>query len=84
MKRLKTDKSKITSAYGIHISGVGKSPMCRLMYWMGYFRGGDFRPIDITMPCGEVIIYYRHCDVPVKDVPCPCGDPNHWLIKYGD
>ena len=21
-------------------------------------------------------------DFPREDVPCPCGDPTHWLIKY--
>jgi hypothetical protein len=26
--------------------------------------------------------YKTEADVPEHSVPCPCGNPNHWLIKY--
>jgi hypothetical protein len=32
-------------------------------------------------PCGEVITYPTLDDVPETDVPCTCGNPNHWFIK---
>ena len=28
------------------------------------------------------ISYKTRKDVPTVDVPCPCGNPNHWLIKH--
>ena len=32
---------------------------------------------------GENHVSYRTADdIPLVDVPCPCGDPNHWLIRY--
>ncbi len=30
------------------------------------------------------VVYKRIGDVPLVDVPCPCGDPTCWLIKYED
>ncbi len=39
-------------------------------------------PCVITMPCGQVVICIAKADIPKQDVPCPCGDPNHWLVKY--
>lgn len=32
--------------------------------------------------CGGQAIYRTASDVPLVDIPCPCGDPNHWLIKW--
>ncbi len=32
--------------------------------------------------CGGEGIYRTADDIPLVDVPCPCGDPNHWLIKW--
>lgn len=32
--------------------------------------------------CGGRVTYRTADDVPLVDVPCPCGDPNHWLIKW--
>ncbi len=26
--------------------------------------------------------YATEADVPHHSVPCPCGNPDHWLIKY--
>lgn len=33
-------------------------------------------------PCGGQATYRTADDVPLVDVPCPCGDPNHWLIRW--
>ena len=40
--------------------------------------------LSISMPCGEKLEFKTFDDILVqelKDVPCPCGDPTHWLIK---
>jgi len=42
----------------------------------------DFTLLTITLPCGGQATYRTVDDIPLVDVPCPCGDPNHWLIKY--
>ena len=39
-------------------------------------------PIEITMPCGNVLKLTAIAELPAVDVPCPCGDPTHWLMKY--
>lgn len=42
----------------------------------------DFIWCEVTMPCGNRATYKRPEDIPLKDTPCPCGDPNHWLVRY--
>jgi len=37
----------------------------------------------ITMPCGRVYTYPIN-GLPDHDVPCDCGDPAHWVVKYED
>ena len=32
--------------------------------------------------CGGQATYRTAEEVPLVDVPCPCGDPNHWLVKW--
>lgn len=36
-------------------------------------------PYMIKMPCGNVMIV---CEVSCIDVPCPCGNPKHIMVKY--
>lgn len=31
---------------------------------------------------GGFVDYRTEEDVPTHSVPCPCGNPKHWLIKY--
>ncbi len=38
--------------------------------------------VDIEMPCGQRLIYWKLEEIPFFDTPCPCGDPRHWLVKY--
>lgn len=33
--------------------------------------------------CNSVVEYQALTDIPKESVPCPCGDEDHWLIKYG-
>jgi hypothetical protein len=35
----------------------------------------------ITLPCGNQAVYAFN-EIPDHDVPCPCGDPTHWFVKY--
>ena len=37
--------------------------------------------ISFTSPCGYPIRFQEPEDVPLEDRPCPCMDPNHWLVK---
>ncbi len=33
--------------------------------------------------CGTWVGYKTLEDIPHESVPCPCGNPKHWIIKYG-
>ena len=37
---------------------------------------------EITMPCGYSRKFEKHEDIPYKDLPCPCGGFNRYLIRY--
>jgi len=70
---------------GIHLSyrfigadEANATPLLRL------FSTEQFpSPLIAEMPCGETVVYETPDDVPLIDVPCPCGDPDHWLVKWG-
>ena len=34
--------------------------------------------------CGGKASYKTWDDIPDESIPCPCGNPNHWLIRYCD
>ena len=39
----------------------------------------------IRMPCGEQYIiktYNDFVNLPEEDIPCRCGNPNHWFIRF--
>lgn len=38
--------------------------------------------IILYMPCGMSVRYAPLTTLPEHDAPCPCGNPNHWLIQY--
>jgi len=46
----------------------------------GLDTGDNF--LSIELPCGESVAYKTTDDVPLVDVPCACGVPEHWFIKY--
>lgn len=48
----------------------------------GYGTGPKFHFIEITMPCDTRITYRTFNEIPKEDVPCPCGNPKHWIVKY--
>ena len=39
-------------------------------------------PIDLTMPCGERVIWESREDVPRVDTPCRCGNERHWFVRH--
>ncbi len=39
-------------------------------------------PFDFKMPCGFLGKYQSLDEVPLEDVPCPCGNPQHWFVRY--
>ncbi len=43
---------------------------------------GDVPFVSITMPCGYVWELRWGDKVPETDVPCPCGNPDHWVFKF--
>jgi len=54
-------------------------------------RGGmvHFNPdlplLQITIPpCRHSVTYRSFEEIPEESVPCSCGNPNHWFIKYTD
>jgi len=51
-------------------------------------RDACFKQLDkfgnqlLIMPCGVIVKYKSIEEIPDEDISCPCGDPNHWLVKY--
>jgi len=42
-------------------------------------------PYIIEMPCGAVQRIKEGWQVvrlPIEDIPCPCGDETHWLVRF--
>lgn len=40
---------------------------------------------SVEMPCGEFLILKTPkaiMDLPICDIPCPCGDKTHWLVRF--
>lgn len=39
-------------------------------------------PCTIKMPCGRGFTYRDIEYIPMSDVPCECGNPKHFYVKY--
>lgn len=39
-------------------------------------------PFKYPMPCGKVYTFLNMMDLPEEDLPCTCGNPKHWFVKY--
>ena len=62
-------------------TGMGNSRMKCLKMAQTFGQLG--LPFTVEMPCGETITCETLEDIPtLADVPCPCGAPNHWLVKW--
>ena len=44
----------------------------------------DAPVLSITEPCGNSVEYAEIEDIPLVDIPCTCGNPNHYFIRYID
>ena len=43
----------------------------------------NFNLVHVSLEaCGGQATYRTAEEVPLINVPCPCGDPNHWLVKW--
>lgn len=38
--------------------------------------------LSVTMPCGYVYELRWGDTIPSTDVPCPCGNPEHWVFRF--
>lgn len=39
---------------------------------------------EFLMPCGYLYVLASMEDIPLVDTPCPCGNPEHWLVKWDE
>jgi len=45
----------------------------------------EWKGMLVTTPeCGSTMRLRDLADLPLVDRICPCGNPEHWLIKYDD
>lgn len=47
----------------------------------GILRKNYDAVLVVELPCGSAS-YKTWDDIPNESVPCPCGNPKHWLIRY--
>ena len=44
--------------------------------------GAPLLQITLEAGCGGQVSYKTEEEIPEQSVPCPCGNSEHWLIKY--
>ncbi len=37
---------------------------------------------SVTMPCGEKFVLDKILELNGRDLPCSCGDPSHWFVRF--
>ncbi|MFH1739565.1 MAG: hypothetical protein ABIH23_11205 [bacterium] len=42
----------------------------------------EYLPSETKLPCGNIFQLNSLDELTGHDVPCPCGNPNHWFVKY--
>lgn len=88
-----TTEATITSCIGIYFQLINNFDGNVSENWRTQVRESAYRymkehdldeesPLEITMPCGETATFEKFDDIPMEDVRCTCGNPNHWFIKY--
>ncbi|MBU1067438.1 hypothetical protein KKE60_06595 [Patescibacteria group bacterium] len=54
--------------------------------WFDGKEGKPYLHVELSgeqLGCeGCSVDYATEVDIPCQSVPCQCGNPNHWLIKY--
>jgi hypothetical protein len=63
-------KSKIVCAIHMRNEPVGRGVLEKNL------------PFEYRMPCGWSYRLKAIEDLPKEDLPCPCGNPEHWFVKY--
>lgn len=56
---------------------VGSSPESTCI---GVYVDGKEFILKIELPCGQTAEF--KVNLPENSVPCPCGNPKHWLVLY--
>ena len=44
-------------------------------------------PYIVDMPCGKTMWFSNQSSIlnlPIDNIPCPCGNPNHYIVKFVD
>ena len=57
-----------------------------ILFHRGILRSETYLRVSLSgdeLGCpGCSVEYKTEADVPEHSVPCPCGNPKHWLIRY--
>jgi len=64
--------------WGIALHGVGKTideAKENVVKCYGF-------PQTLYMSCGYRMTFHSEEKLPNQNIPCPCGNPNHWIVKY--
>jgi hypothetical protein len=64
--------------HGIALHGVGKTIDEAKK---DIERGYGF-PQILYMSCGHKMKFISAEKLPNQNIPCPCGNPSHWIVKY--
>lgn len=67
---------------GLYVNSL--SDLANEDFMLAVERATGERVIRISMPCGVKRRYDSPDELPSRSLACPCGDPNHWIVRYGD
>jgi len=81
MNELKIDVNE--EWIGIHVEGGGYREFIHLLKQRTHGSLYSIPLLTVNPPCCDTVRKWNTFqDIPAISVPCPCGNPNHWLIKY--
>lgn len=81
MTQLDTSDARCTGLYISYKDEIGLLPPSR-QELLRMIQEQLNLPLTIEMPCSEVATYESLEDIPLVDTPCPCGDPDHWSVRW--
>jgi hypothetical protein len=64
--------------WGIALHGVGKNIEEAKQDIIRCYKF----PQILYMSCGHKMTFHSEEKLPNQNIPCPCGNPNHWIVKY--
>ena len=68
---IKADDERVDRICGVYLKG---------MTLKEYMKDRIVPILDITLVCGERVVYWTLEDMPEGSVPCTCGNPKHWFV----